>query len=52
MHLFNHALMKGALFLVAACVAWRMGSTRIAVMRGLGQRMPLTMAALVAAGSR
>ena len=49
-HVFNHALMKGALFLVAACVAWRMGSTKIAVMRGLGQRMPITMAALVAAG--
>jgi multicomponent Na+:H+ antiporter subunit D len=49
-HVFNHALMKGALFLVAAAVAWRMGSTKIAVMRGLGQRMPVTMAALVAAG--
>ena len=49
-HLFNHALMKGALFLVAACVTWRMGATKIAMMRGLGQRMPLTMAALVASG--
>ena len=49
-HVFNHALMKGALFLVAACVMWRMGSTRIEVMRGLGQRMPLTMAAFVVAG--
>lgn len=49
-HVFNHALMKGALFLVAACVTWRMGGTDIAVMRGLGQRMPLTMAALVVAG--
>ena len=49
-HVFNHALMKGALFFVAACVAWRMGSTKVAVMRGLGQRMPLTMAAFVVAG--
>lgn len=49
-HVFNHALMKGALFLVAACVMWRMGSTQIVVMRGLGQRMPITMAALVVAG--
>ncbi|MBJ21908.1 MAG: monovalent cation/H+ antiporter subunit D family protein [bacterium] len=49
-HVFNHALMKGALFLVAACVTWRMGSTKIASMRGLGQRMPLAMAALVTAG--
>ncbi|MAG29370.1 MAG: cation:proton antiporter [Deltaproteobacteria bacterium] len=49
-HLFNHALMKGALFLVAACVTWRMGGTKIAAMRGLGQRMPFTMAALVVGG--
>ena len=49
-HLFNHALMKGALFLVAACVTWRIGATRIESMRGLGKRMPITMAALVVAG--
>ena len=49
-HVFNHALMKGALFLVAACITWRLGGTDIAVMRGLGQRMPLTMAAMVVAG--
>ncbi|MCA9503498.1 MAG: monovalent cation/H+ antiporter subunit D family protein [Myxococcales bacterium] len=49
-HLFNHALMKGALFLVAACVTWRVGGTKIGAMKGLGQRMPWTMAALVASG--
>lgn len=49
-HVFNHALMKGALFLVAACVIWRVGTTNIAVMRGLGRSMPLTMAAMVVAG--
>ncbi len=49
-HVFNHALMKGALFLVAACVAWRMGGTKIEAMKGLGQRMPFTMAAMVVAG--
>ena len=49
-HVFNHALMKGSLFLVAACITWRMGSTKVDVMRGLGQRMPLTMAAFVVAG--
>jgi multicomponent Na+:H+ antiporter subunit D len=49
-HIFNHALMKGALFLVAACVTWRMGGTEINAMRGLGQRMPITMAAMVVAG--
>jgi len=49
-HVFNHALMKGALFLVAACVTWRMGGTKIEAMKGLGQRMPITMAAMVVAG--
>jgi multicomponent Na+:H+ antiporter subunit D len=49
-HVFNHALMKGALFLVAACVSWRMGGTNLAVMKGLGRRMPVTMAAMVVAG--
>jgi multicomponent Na+:H+ antiporter subunit D len=49
-HVFNHALMKGALFLVAACVTWRIGGTNIEAMKGLGQRMPITMAAMVVAG--
>lgn len=49
-HLFNHALMKGGLFLVAACVLHRIGSTAIDDMRGLGRRMPLTMAAFVLGG--
>lgn len=49
-HLFNHALMKGGLFLVAACVTWRIGATRIESMRGLGRSMPFTMAALVVSG--
>jgi multicomponent Na+:H+ antiporter subunit D len=49
-HLFNHALMKSGLFLVLACVLLRIGSTRIEDMRGLGRRMPLTMAAFVAGG--
>ena len=49
-HVFNHALMKGALFLVAACVTWRMGGTKIEAMKGLGHRMPITMAAMIVAG--
>ncbi|HEB88968.1 MAG TPA: monovalent cation/H+ antiporter subunit D family protein [Deltaproteobacteria bacterium] len=49
-HVFNHALMKGALFLVAACVTWRMGGTRLDAMKGLGRRMPVTMAAMVVGG--
>jgi multicomponent Na+:H+ antiporter subunit D len=49
-HLFNHALMKGGLFLVAACVFNRIGSTAIDALRGLGRQMPLTMAAFVVGG--
>ena len=50
LHLFNHALMKGALFMALGCVAWRMGGTRIEHFRGLGRSMPWTMAAFVAGG--
>jgi multicomponent Na+:H+ antiporter subunit D len=49
-HLFNHALMKGGLFLVLGCVAYQIGSTTIDDMRGLGKRMPLTAFAFVLGG--
>ena len=50
LHLFNHALMKGALFMAMGCVMYRIGSVRIDAMAGLGRRMPLTMAAFVVGG--
>jgi multicomponent Na+:H+ antiporter subunit D len=50
LHLFNHALMKGALFMAMGCVMYRVGSVRLVSMAGLGRRMPWTMAAFVAAG--
>ncbi len=49
-HLFNHALMKSGLFLALACVALRIGSTRLDDMAGLGRRMPWTAAAFVGGG--
>ncbi len=49
-HLFNHALMKGALFMALGCVMLRLGDVSIKSMRGLGKRMPWTMAAFVAGG--
>jgi multicomponent Na+:H+ antiporter subunit D len=49
-HLFNHALMKGALFLALGCVFLRLGSVHIRDMEGIGRRMPLTMAAFVVGG--
>jgi multicomponent Na+:H+ antiporter subunit D len=50
LHMFNHALMKGALFMALGCIAIRFGTSRLEVFRGLGRRMPWTMAAFVAGG--
>lgn len=50
LHLFNHALMKGALFLALGAVAYRLGSVGIRDFAGLGRHMPWTMAAIVAGG--
>jgi multicomponent Na+:H+ antiporter subunit D len=49
-HLFNHALMKSALFLALGCVVMRIGTAHIDGFQGLGRRMPLTMAAFVVGG--
>lgn len=50
LHLFNHALMKGALFLVLGAVFYRIGSCHIDRMAGLARTMPWTMAAFVGGG--
>lgn len=50
LHLFNHALMKGALFMSMGCVMYRVGSVRLERMSGLGRSMPWTMAAFVVGG--
>lgn len=50
LHMFNHAMMKGALFMALGCVMYRVGSVHIDSMRGLGKRMPWTMAAFVMGG--
>ncbi len=50
LHLFNHALMKGALFLALGCVFYRLGTVRLGAMKGLAKRMPWTMAAFVIGG--
>jgi multicomponent Na+:H+ antiporter subunit D len=49
-HLFNHALIKGALFLAVGCLVFRVGITKIEEMSGIGRKMPLTMAAFTIAG--
>ena len=46
-HLFNHAIIKSALFLALGCIVYRTGSVSIASLAGMGRRMPWTMAAFV-----
>ncbi len=50
LHLFNHALMKGALFLALGAVMYRIGSVQLSQFQGLGRQMPITMAAIVVGG--
>ncbi len=50
LHLFNHALMKGALFLAVGAVVYRLGATSLDAFAGLGRRMPWTMAAIAGGG--
>ena len=50
LHIFNHALMKGALFMAVGAVLLRTGSVDIKAFQGLGKQMPLTMAAFTIAG--
>ena len=49
-HMFNHALMKGALFMAVGCIAFRIGSVRLDSVAGLAHRMPWTFGALSLAG--
>jgi len=50
LHMLNHGLMKGALFLSMAAVVYRMGVASLSQMHGLASRMPLTMAAFLIGG--
>lgn len=49
-HLFNHALMKGALFMAIGAIVYRIGSSRIDDFAGLGKQMPWTFAAIIIGG--
>jgi len=50
LHVFNHALMKSALFLALGAVMYRIGSVQLSQFQGLGRQMPFTMAAIVIGG--
>ena len=50
LHLFNHGITKGALFMLAGAAAARVGGVRLSQLAGLGQRMPLTAFGIVLGG--
>jgi multicomponent Na+:H+ antiporter subunit D len=49
-HMFNHALAKGTLFLAVACLGLRFASLTLNDIKGAARFMPWTMAAFVLAG--
>jgi multicomponent Na+:H+ antiporter subunit D len=49
-HLFNHAVTKGGLFMALGAVFLRCGAVSLHTVAGLGRQMPLTMAAFVVGG--
>lgn len=49
-HLFNHALAKGGLFLAVACLAYHYRDLRLDQLGGASKKMPWTCAAVVVCG--
>ncbi len=49
-HLFNHAITKGALFMLVGGIALRCRTTDFSALAGLAQRMPLTAFGIALAG--
>ena len=50
LHLFNHAIIKGALFIALGAFWYKFGITQVHNFRGLGKTMPVTMAGFTIAG--
>ena len=50
LHLFNHAIIKAALFMALGAVVYQIGSAHIDSMKGLAKKMPWTFAAFVIGG--
>jgi multicomponent Na+:H+ antiporter subunit D len=50
MHIFNHALAKGGLFLAVACLAYQYRDLRLTQLGGASASMPWTCAAFVVSG--
>ena len=49
-HILNHAVIKGAMFMACGAVVLRVGSSDLKSFQGLGRKMPATMAAFTVGG--
>ena len=49
-HMFNHAITKGGMFMAVGCIALRLNSVELKDLRGIGKRMPVTMFLWVVGG--
>ena len=49
-HILNHALTKGSLFMVVGCIVYKTGIEDISGLRGLGKKMPFTAALFTLGG--
>lgn len=49
-HIFNHAIMKTALFFALGAMVYRTGFATLPNLAGIGRKMPITTAAFVVAG--
>lgn len=50
LHMCNHALIKGTLFMALGIIFFRFATTELSALAGTGKTMPLTMAAFVIGG--
>ncbi len=49
LHLFNHAMIKAAIFMSLGCIIYRMGSEKLSDMKGMLKTMPMTSVAFILA---
>ena len=49
-HIFNHALIKSALFMATGCLVYRLGHAHIQSLGGMARQMPVTTAAFIVSG--
>ncbi len=49
-HLFNHGITKGAIFLILGCITLVVGGTRLDQIQGIGKRMPWASVGVLVCG--